>query len=42
MIEYGTRAYWRATISLSMASFFVFDGISDPTDDAFIHARIWR
>lgn len=24
MIEYATRAYWRATISLSMASFFVF------------------
>lgn len=24
MIEYGTRAYWRATVSLSMASFFVF------------------
>lgn len=24
MIEYGTKAYWRATISLSMASFFVF------------------
>ncbi|MBD0383209.1 MFS transporter [Paenibacillus sedimenti] len=24
MIEYGTKAYWRATISLSLASFFVF------------------
>lgn len=24
MIEYGTKSYWRATISLSMASFFVF------------------
>jgi YNFM family putative membrane transporter len=24
MIEYGTKAYWRATVSLSMASFFVF------------------